>query len=69
MLYCINKEPSGGLDICVDGQAVLNISEVSDNETINLFLTPMGVDAVIIETMECTRQKMPWSHELLVRRR
>lgn len=55
--------------ISVDGQDVLNISETSDDETINLFFTPVGSNAVIVETEPCTGEKMSWSHELLVSRK
>jgi hypothetical protein len=56
------------LDIYVDGQLVLNIDQVSDENTINLFLYPK--DACICESLlheedannECT-------HELLARRK
>ncbi len=69
MITCVDKGSNGGMDILVDGQVVLNIDEVSDNETINLFLRPVGKDATIIETMKCTSIKVAWSHELLTHRR
>jgi len=58
---------SGDMDIYVEGQLVLHIGQVSDNDTINLFFYPKGT---IIESMihqedptnECT-------HELLVARK
>jgi hypothetical protein len=57
------------LDIYVGGQHVLTIGEVSDSETINLFLTPLGEDACIIPSMNEDFDpdfKFSWTHELLV---
>lgn len=68
MLLVIDKGADGGIDISANGQIVLNIGDVSDDETINLFFTPVGSDAVIVETKPCTGENMPWSHELLVSR-
>jgi len=55
------------IDIIVDGQLVLHIGQVSDENTINLFLYPKGniVESIMHEednTSECT-------HELLVERK
>jgi len=53
--------------IYVDGQDVLQIDEVSDNETINLFLIPVGDKCSIIETI-CKECDCQFTHELLVER-
>lgn len=56
----------GDIDIYVEGQLVLHIGQVSDDEVINLFFYPKGsiVESMIHKeypTDECT-------HELLVNR-
>lgn len=57
----------GDLDIYVDGQLVLHIGQVSDDDTINLFLYPKGnlIKSLMSEEdsdSECT-------HEILAERR
>ena len=51
------------LDIYCDGQLVLHIGQVSDKDTINLFLYPEGSGVVesVNEDPRCT-------HEILVKR-
>ena len=59
----------GELDVYVDGELLLHIGQVSDNETINLFLYPSVKSSGIIESImheedssnECT-------HEILLQR-
>ena len=58
---------SGNIDIIVNGQQVLHIGQVSDDDTINLFLYPSGnlVESVMHEEdkdSKCT-------HEILVNRK
>jgi len=55
----------GGLDITCHGQFVLTIDEVSDEDCINLFLTPAS-SGEIIETDTDPEIDKPWSHELIV---
>ena len=57
----------GDIDIVVDGQQILHIGQVSDSNTVNLFLYPEGnlIESLMHEkdsTCKCT-------HEILVERK
>ena len=56
----------GELDVYVDGQLVLHIGQVSDDNTINLFLYPKGDIVESIMHQENSNSKC--THELLVER-
>lgn len=57
----------GDLDITVEGKLVLHIGQVSDDETINLFLYPQGelVESVLSKEEPDSR----CTHEILLPRR
>lgn len=56
----------GGLDILVDGILVLHIGQVSDDETINLFLYPKG--RIIESLMSQNDPTAKCTHEILLER-
>ena len=56
----------GDLDLYVDGQIVLHIGQVSDDNTINLFLYPEGDLIKSIISYEDPTNKC--THEILVER-
>ena len=58
----------GDLDLYVDGQPILHIGQVSDDEVVNLFLYPK--DGVILESL--IHQEDPehgCTHEVLTNRK
>jgi hypothetical protein len=57
----------GDLDIFVDGQLVLHIGQVSDNDTIDLFLYPKG-DIVRSLMAEEGWEDTGCTHEILAKR-
>lgn len=55
------------IDIMVDGQQILHIAQVSDKETINLFLYPEGD---LVESMVCKEgEDNSCTHKILVSRK
>lgn len=56
----------GELDIYVDGKLVLHIGQVSDEQTINLFLYPKG--ELIKSIMSEENPKSKCTHEILLER-
>jgi len=68
MLKAIEHKHKGGwtsIDIYCDGQLVLSIDKTSDDETLNLFLTPQN--SVIVESHFI--KDAEWTHEILAKRR
>ncbi len=54
----------GDLDIYVDGQLALHIGQVSDDDTINLFLYPKG--DLVKSIMNEEDSKSECTHEILI---
>lgn len=54
------------IDICVDGQSILYISQVSNKETINLFLYPR--DDIVESIIHKKDVKAKCTHEIIVKR-
>jgi len=74
-MYAIQNDKGQILIVC-DEQVVLEISEISDEDTINLFLIP-AKNTDIIKTEDLIKQqefppkevsKSPWTHEVLAMR-
>ena len=57
----------GDLDIYVDGELVLHIGQVSDDEVINLFLYPEGCD-LVESLMHQEDSSSKCTHEVLKKR-
>ena len=55
----------GELDIYVDGKKVLKIGQVSDEHTINLFLTPRSNSNICESLLHQEDSNDPCTHELL----
>ena len=66
MLKKIVDIEDGELDLYVDGKFVLHIGQVSDDETINLFLCPKG--AICVSAMFEEDSNSECTHELLANR-
>lgn len=58
---------SGELDVYVDGKFLLHIGQVSDDETINLFLYPKG-SGIIESLMHKENVSCDCTHEILIQR-
>ncbi len=58
------KIADGSITIAYNKQDVLNIDNVSDDKTINLFLS--AIDGTILETDIWDDIEKPWTHEVLV---
>ncbi len=59
----------GDIDILVDGQRVLHIGQVSDDEVVNLFLYPEAKGCIIESIMHKENNNSRCTHELLIERR
>ena len=59
----------GDADIYVDGQKVLHIGQVSDDDTINLFLEPTENGAILDSIISEHHPEHPCTHEVLVHRK
>ena len=57
----------GELDILVDGQLVLHIGQVSDDNVVDLFLEPQGDGGIEEQDKEYSGE--PCTHRLIVKRR
>jgi len=62
-------EPDGDITLIVDGQPVLRISEVNDDNVINLFLYPLGGAGIQSANNDLTDGNSEWTHELLANRK
>jgi len=60
----VRTNTDGSVDILSYGQHVLTIDEVSDEDTINLFLLTKE-NTNILETDNAPGMTKPWTHELL----
>jgi len=58
----------GEVDILVNGQKVLEIGQVSDNDTVNLFLSAPGGD-VLRSMINEYDPAHPCTHEVIVERK
>lgn len=69
--YSAGTRPSvdisdGELDVYVDGQKVLRIGQVSDDNVINLFLCPKG--KILMSLISGEKPEHPCTHELIATR-
>lgn len=58
----------GDVDIYVDGKLVLYIGQVSDEDTINLFLHPQGNGEIMESLLHEENPEDECTHELLMSR-